>query len=261
MDQPRTEPQQDPGLQRRIWAVRVVAGLCGAGLLALLAPLSWSALSGGVGLLALGALGVLGVGLFQTLPLLGQTLENRLLAARKAEARANPIEQLQNFLLQKRRQVNDFKGAVVAIATQIASMADMIDERKRKKPGYDASRQEGALRAMQDAHKVLVRKYQRAEAALEELADVIEDRKFEYKFGQAGKIAIQTMNATSGQDLIDQMLADEAFDSVRDNFHHVFADLELEAAKLSSAKQLAFDDGMHIDLSSIHLVTPEQARS
>lgn len=256
MDQPRTNLQQDAGLQARVWVVRGVTALGAVALLALLAPVIWGAVSGGLGLLALGALGVLGVGLFQALPLLGQALENRLLAARKAEARANPIEQLQHFLLQKRRQVNEFKAAVVAIATQIAGMADMIAERKRTKPHYDASRQEGALHAMQEAHRALVRKYQRAEAALEELRDVIEDRQFEYKFGQAGKIAIDSMHATGGQDLIDQMLADEAFDSVRDNFHHVFAELELEAARLSTAKQLAFEEGMNIDLSSINLATP-----
>lgn len=261
MDQPRTQLQQDAGVPAKVWAVRAVAGLCGVAVLALLAPVIWGAVSGGLGLLALAGLGMLGVGLFQAVPLLGQKLENRLLAARKAEARANPIEQLQHFLLQKRRQVNEFKAAVVGIATQIAGMGEMIAERKRKKPQYDASKQEAALRAMQDAHKALVRKYQSAEASLEELSDVIEDRQFEYKFGQAGKLAIDSMSASGSQGLIDQMLADEAFDSVRDNFHQVFAELELEAARLSTAKQLAFEEGMHIDLSSINLATPAHVRS
>ncbi|NRR31773.1 hypothetical protein HSX11_16465 [Oxalobacteraceae bacterium] len=79
----------------------------------------------------------MGIALFQTLPLLGQKLENRLLAARKAEARANPIEQLQNFLMQKRERVRAFKGAVVQIGAQIKSMSDMIDERKRQKGRLD----------------------------------------------------------------------------------------------------------------------------
>ena len=112
--------------QQRVWTVRIIAALCGIGVLAVLAPVIWGAVSGALGLLALGAIGAVGVGLFQALPLLGQKLENRLLAARKAEARANPIEQLQNFLMQKRQRVASFKEAVVRIGAQIKSMSDMI---------------------------------------------------------------------------------------------------------------------------------------
>ncbi|MEO7495138.1 MAG: hypothetical protein ABIT83_18000 [Massilia sp.] len=239
--------------KKKVWAVRAVAVLGGIGLLAVLAPVIWGAVSGGMGLIALAIVAAVGVGLFQTLPLLGQKLENRLLAARKAEARANPIEQLQNFLLQKRQRVVAFKEAVVRIGAQIKSMSDMIEERKRQKPGYDATKQENAVKAMREAHRLLVDKYKNAEQALEQLSDVIEDKKFEWKFGQAGQAAIQNLNATSGQELLNQMLADEAFDSVRDNFNQVFSELEMEAAKLSTAKEMSFDDGMTIDLSSIQI--------
>jgi hypothetical protein len=226
---------------QHILAVRLGAAGCGVALLAGLTPLIWSAVSGGMGLLALGATGAVGVAMFQALPLLGQQLENRLLAARKAEARANPVEQLQNFLLQKRQRVATFKQAVVTIGVQIKGMADMIDERKRQKPGYDASRQESAVNAMREAHALLVVKYRNAEVALVQLNEVVEDKKFEWKFGQAGQQALQHLNATSGQELLDQMLAGEAFDSVRDNFNQVFSELEMEAAKLSTTKETSFN--------------------
>jgi hypothetical protein len=51
------------------------------------------------------------------------------------------------------------------------------------------------------------------------------------------------------------MLADEAFSSVTDNFNKVFAELEMEAENLTSAKQLSFSDGMTIDVSAINLST------
>lgn len=243
-----------------VWLVRGAAALAGLGALAALGPLIWGALSAGLGLLALGALGAAGVALFQVLPLLGQKLENRLLAARKAEARANPIEQLHNFLLQKGERVAAFKQAVVHIGAQIKSMANMIEERKRHKPGYDASRQESALKVMAEAHALLVVKYNKAEQALLQLGEVIEDRQFEWKFGQAGQAALQNLNATGGQELLDQMLADEAFDSVRDNFNQVFSELEMAAEKLSSAKELPFDGGMAIDLASIRIGITDKAR-
>jgi hypothetical protein len=253
-----TDGQSDSAEQKRVWTVRIVAALLGIGVLAVLAPVIWGAVTGGLGLIALAVVGAVGVALFQALPLLGQKLENRLLAARKAEARANPIEQLQNFLLQKRQRVVAFKEAVVRIGAQIKSMSDMIEERKRQKPGYDASKQEKAVQAMKEAHRLLVDKYRNAELALEQLSEVIEDKKFEWKFGQAGQAAIQNLNATSGQELLNQMLADEAFDSVRDNFNQVFSELEMEAAKLSTAKELSFDDGMTIDLTSIQLAATDK---
>lgn len=258
MDNLGNNGQNEAAEQKRVWTVRIIAALCGIGVLAVLAPVIWGAVHGGLGLIALAVVGAVGVGLFQALPLLGQKLENRLLAARKAEARANPIEQLQNFLMQKRQRVASFKEAVVRIGAQIKSMSDMIEDRKRQKPGYDATKQEKAVKAMREAHQLLVGKYKNAEQALEQLSDVIEDKKFEWKFGQAGQAAIQNLNATSGQELLDQMLADEAFDSVRDNFNQVFSELEMEASKLSTAKELSFDDGMTIDLSSIHIAATDK---
>jgi hypothetical protein len=250
----------DAGEQQRVWMVRIGAALAGIAVLAFMAPMIVLAVTGGVGLLALAVIGAVGVAMFQALPLLGQKLENRLLAARKAEARRNPIEQLQNFLLQKRLRVAAFKQAVMSIGAQIRSMGDMIEERKRQRPGYDATKQENAVKAMKEAHVLLVVKYKNAEQALVQLNDVVEDKKFEWKFGQAGQAAIQNLNATSGQELLDQMLADEAFDSVRDNFNQVFAELEMEAAKLSTAKELSFNDGMSIDLSSIQIGITEKVR-
>lgn len=251
---------RDKEEQQRVWMVRIGAAVAGIAVLAFMAPMIVLAVTGGLGLLALALIGAVGVALFQALPLLGQKLENRLLAARKAEARRNPIEQLQNFLLQKRQRVVAFKQAVVRIGSQIKSMTDMIEERKRERPGYDASKQEKAVKAMTQAHGLLIVKYKNAEQALVQLSEVVEDKKFEWKFGQAGQEAIQNLNATSGQQLLDQMLADEAFDSVRDNFNQVFAELEMEAAKLSIAKELSFDDGMSIDLTSIQLNVADKVR-
>ena len=239
-------------------AVRVGAGLAAILFLAILAPIVWAAASAGVGLIALGVVGLVGFGLAQSLPLLGQKLENRLLSMRKAEARQNPIEQLQNFLREKAQRVLLFRGAVTQIGTQIKSLEDMLEERKRTKPNYDSSKQEKALAAMHEAHTVLKTKYQNAETALAQLKEVIDDKKFEWNFGQAGQAAIAQLNAASGEDLMNQMLADEAFSSVRDNFNHVFAELEMEAVKLSNTQQLSFDGGMTLDLTTINLSQPVQ---
>ena len=222
-------------------------------LLALVAPIIWAAASAGVGLIALGVVGIIGFGVIQALPYFGQKIENTVLKLRKAEARGNPIEQLQNFLRQKAQQVADFKIAVSQIGGQIRSLEDMVTQRKRERPGYDASAQERSIQAMKDAHATLKTKYINADKALSDLKIVIQDKEFEWKFSQAGQQAMQTLNATSGKELMEAMLADEAFSSVTDNFNKVFADLEMEAQHLTSVKQLEFDSGMTIDVSGINL--------
>jgi len=242
--------------KKKVILLRVAAVAAVLVVLALAAPLIWGAVSAGVGLIVVIALALVLIGIVQALPLFGQKWENKLLAERKAEARKNPIEQLQNFLLEKAKRVALFRQAVVQIDTQIKTLGDMLDNRKRTKPGYDASKQEAALASMKQAHQALESKYQRAEEALSQLREVIDDKKFEWSFGKAGQAAIAQLNAASGEDLLNKMLADEAFSSIRENFNHVFAELELEAGKLNSQNQLSFGDGMAIDLSAIHI--PEQ---
>ena len=222
-------------------------------LLAIVAPVIWAAASAGVGLIALGVIGIVGFGIIQALPYFAQKIENTVLKLRKNEARANPIEQLQNFLRQKAQQVADFKAAVATIGGQIKNLQAMVDQRKKERPNYDASAQEKSIAAMQDAYNALKQKYVNAENALSELKLVIQDKEFEWKFSQAGQQAMQNLNATSGKELMEAMLADEAFSSVTENFNKVFADLEMEAQHLTAAKQLTFDQGMTLDISSINL--------
>ena len=234
---------------------RAVFALAAVAILALLAPVIWAAASAGVGLIALGVIGAVGLGAIQLLPYLGQKLENTVLKLRKTEARTNPIEQLQNFLRQKAQQVAEFKAAVTSISAQIKTLEDMVAQRKRERPGYDATAQERSIQAMKEAYGALKQKYVNAEKALADLKLAIQDKEFEWKFSQAGQAAMKSLNATSGKELMEAMLADEAFSSVTENFNTVFAELEMEAQHLSTAKQLDFDSGMTIDLTSINLQT------
>ena len=96
-------------------------------------------------------------------------------------------------------------------------------------------------------------KYKNAEASLGELKIAIQDKEFEWKFSQAGQAALASLNASSGEELMQQMLADTAFASVSDNFNKVFAELDIEAQRLTDSKQLTFGQDMVIDVSSINL--------
>lgn len=237
-------------------SVKVGVGLLGLLILGLLAPMIWAMVSAGVGLLALGLVAVGGFGMLSMLPFLGQKLENRVLSMRKQEARANPIEQLQNFFLEKKERVKQFRDAVVSIGSQIESMKAMVADRKRKKPNYDSTDEDKAIASMTAAHQKLVTKYHDAEASLVQVQEAIEEKKFKWNFSKAGQSALTALSASSGEDLLSQMLNDEADSSVLDNFNKVFAELELEAGVLTESKQLSFDSGqsgLTLDVSSINL--------
>lgn len=242
------------------WGVRAAVVAAGVAVLAVVLPVAILAVKAGMALAALGVLAVVGIGAAQVLPLLGQKWENKVLSMRKSEARQNPIEQLQNFFNEKRQSVNKFKAAVAQINVQIRGLSDMLIQRKKDKPNADTSRQESSLQSMVKAHQVLVIKYQNAEKALVELQEVIEDRKFEWNFAKAGQSAISTLNATSGEDLVNLMLADEAHSAVLNNFNSVFADLDMEAAKLSTQNQMDFGNGLVLDVSAIQLVDKVPSR-
>jgi hypothetical protein len=219
---------------RPIVVLRILVAVAAAIALAIAAPLIWALASAGAGLLVLATITLIGLALAQSLPLVLQKFENRLLAKRKAEARNSPIEQLQNFLIEKKRDAQAFKSAVARIGAQIATLEDMIEERRRSKPTYDASKQERSLQGMREAHAVLMKKFLAAEDALVELEEAVEDKRFEMSFGSAGQEAMAKLDAVADQDPLDQILAEEAFAAVRANFHRVFADLEMETAKLSA---------------------------
>jgi len=239
--------------QVRLWAFRaVVVGAAIAGL-ALMSTLLFAAAKAGVALIGLVVIGLVGFGLFSSLPLLGQVLENRLLMLRKSEARKNPIEQLEQFFIDKRDRLNQFRSAVIKIDAQIRRLKDMVAERKKTKPGYDPTEQEKAIKAMEGAHFVLKVRYEKGEIALNELKDAIDEQRFKHEFAQAGQSAIAALNSASAEDLIKDMLADEANKAVLDNFNTVFAELELDAKQLTVTDRMDFG-GMYLDLKDINLV-------
>lgn len=250
--------RSDTGGPSRIAWIRIGSILAGLVGLVLCEQAIWTAVSAAFGLAALAATALTGIMVFQLLPLAGQMLENRILAARKAEARRNPIEQLQNYLASKTAQVEAFRKAVAQIGAQIRSLQDMVTE--RRKTGRDTSKQEASIAAMRQAYDALTTKYKAAEAALTQLRETIEDKKFEFAFAKQGQIALNTLNSASGQNILDAMLADESFASIRDNFNLVFADLDAESMRLNDSRSIEHG-GMTIDLPAMaHIPTSEELR-
>jgi hypothetical protein len=208
-----------------------------------------------LGLLGLGVTAVLGVGLIKALPFLGQKWENKLLGLRKAEARANPIEQIQNNVIRKAQQLKVFKDGLENIGGQIRSLESSLKEQSRKDPQEDFSDQWEAVAKMQDFYEKKKQHYHTAVNALEDYKRAVERAKFKYGFGTAAQGIANAMNDADAKTLMENMLADEAFAAVDQKYNQAFAALDMDSVELTSNNRLEFSKDMTIDVQGIVIPT------
>ena len=238
-------PTQGTASSGQVPIVRIAALALTIGLLAVSAPVVWTAVSAGIGLAALAAMALGGGAIFQLLPYALQRLENRILRLRKAEARANPIEQLQNDCLRREQRLQSFQRALATIGGQIESMTEMVEERRHLDPEHVLDRQQRALQRMSLFHACNLRRLDEAQSALEAFQHKVRQKVFEWDFAQAGQAVIAALNPSELEDLMQDLLTDEALRGVRDRFNAVFAELDVEMRAIDApTRGLLADAGL-----------------
>jgi hypothetical protein len=245
----------------RTWWLRAIAVTAVLGALAASAPLVVMAISAGAGLLTLGGMAIFGFAALQALPLGMQKLENRLLQARKQEARDNPIEQLQNDCLRREERLQTFKRALVSIGGQIESMREMLHERKDKAPHHVLDKQERAIARMDHFYQANIVRLKEAHQALEDFRTQVTQKAFEWEFAQAGQVVMAALNPAEMQDLMQDLLSDEALRSVQNRFNMVFAELDVDLRSINAPTRnylaSAAMDPLE-ELSVLHTQTPRR---
>lgn len=216
------------------WWVRGLAVAALLGFLAFAAPVIALAASAGVGLATLGLMGLAGFVAVQCIPLGMQKLENRLLQLRKSEARTNPIEQLQNDCLRREERLQSFRRALVTIGGQIESMREMVQERKDKAPYHVLDKQERAIERMDQFYRANITRLDEAQQALEAFRTQVKQKVFEWEFAQAGQVVMAALNPSEMQDLMQDLLSDEALRSVQNRFNMVFAELDVDLHSINA---------------------------
>lgn len=251
-----TKPQASSGIP---W-MRGLAVAMAVLALAALAPVIWLAAAGGVGVVVVGALLVLAWGAAQTLPLVAQKLENHLLAARKAEARRNPIEQLQNEVIRRAERLKVFRSALVSVGAQIASITQMITERRHKDPQHVLERQQQALDRLQQFHRLNLQRLNKAEAALDEFKATVERKESEWRIAMAIEEATATMDPNAAETLMQDLLADTALRSVQDRFNAVFAELDVQMSSVDAPTRSYLDEENLERLDALDIAWPTPQR-
>jgi hypothetical protein len=230
-----TVANSNDGMQAiQVWFVRGAAVVAVVALLAISAPLLWAAVSAGLGIAALAGMAAVGFAFLQSVPLGLQKLENKILALRKAEARQNPIEQLQNDCFKREERLQSFRRALVTIGGQIESMRQMVDDRRHSDPEHILDRQDRALHRMKHFYSANIQRLEEAQIALEAFKHQVKQKMFEWEFAQAGKVVMAALNPRELEDLMQDLLTDEALREVQSRFNNVFAELDVEMRSMSS---------------------------
>jgi hypothetical protein len=224
----------DAALALPQWLVRAVAVAVGVVLLALSAPIIWAALAAGIGLAGLLALGLAGTLVFQALPWAMQRLENGLLKLRKAEARSNPIEQLQNEVLRRAERLGAFRQALVRVGAQIESIAQMVQQRCQRDPAHVLERQERALQRLKQFHELNLARLMQAQAALEDFRHKVDQKHSEWEIALAIDETSKALDPNATEHLLQNLLTDTALRTVQDRFNAVFCELDVQMRSLDA---------------------------
>jgi hypothetical protein len=227
---------------KKVWLVRGLAVVATVGLLAALAPLVWVAVTTAAGIAALVGMAAAGFALFQALPLAMQKLENRVLHARKSEARTNPIEQLQNEVLRRAERLQSFQRALVIVGGQIESIGQLLVDRRHRDPTHVLDRQVRALHRLQQFHSVNLGRLNQAQTALDEFRFTVERKESEWRIALAIGEANEMLDPNATENLMQDLLTDTALRSVQERFNCVFAELDVQMSSLDGPARKFLDD-------------------
>lgn len=219
---------------QKVRLVRGIAVLTTLGLLGLSASLVWAALSTAAGLAALAGLAIIGAGTFQALPLFMQKLENRVLQVRKAEARANPIEQLQNEVFRRAGRLQSFRQALVTVAGQIETINALMENCQHRDPTHVLERQQRALHKLQQFHRVNLARLAKAQAALEEFRSTVERKSSEWCIALAIGEVSELLDPTASDNLMQELLTDTALHRVQERFNTCHVSIPTGRSRKSS---------------------------
>ncbi len=259
-------------VRRQINSKKLLFGVGAVVGLALIAPIVWAAVSAGLGLGVIAVL-LVGAGLAKHyLPVLWQKVEhsvielrqreaNRHLAALKAEARRNPIEQHENSLRVRRQQLHAVKKTLEHIKGSKEAWAQRLVDRKRKlkERGIeeDLSQQESAVAKMEQYYQHRKQRWLNAIRACDAKEVLLDSLRFKWEFAKEGGELAGQLDPSAEEAFMQQLLDDEAARVVETDFNTTMAQIDLDVLELNSGKQLSFE-GDIIDIASIHIPTTQE---
>lgn len=211
--------------------IETVVKVLGLGAVAFfLAPFIVMTIKGLIGLTVAAVISLLVVNV--GVPWFAIKLANWRLKALKYEASLNPIETLENQYGQRVEALNGIRDNLkefFAVVQELASQIKEHEERYPDKPSQFTEKYQKML-ALYNQRAI---KYKQAQKNLGQFAELIEEKRSDWKVAQAAAKAMKLANV--GQDFQDKLMQDTALSSIQDGLNLAFS--ELEVSLLDEANQ------------------------
>jgi gas vesicle protein len=205
--------------RKRIETIAKVIGLCVAAFF--FAPIAFLTIKGLVSLIVVGVIALFTVNV--GIPWFAISLANWRLKALKSAASANPIETLENQYKDRMDALAKIRENITASYAVLQDLHTQIQEHDEKYPNkpsqyLDKYQKLSALIALRGS------KYKQAQKNLADFAEVIEEKRSDWKIAQTMAQANKLANV--GQDFQSKLLQDTALNTVQDGLNTAFAELE-----------------------------------
>jgi hypothetical protein len=199
-----------------------LGGIVGA---AVISPVVFLALKGVLGLIALGVAAGAGLVILRLSPIVSMKVSNLLLKGIASEAAANPIETMQNLLIEKSQELQDADKAIVDFETEVANYADQTVDFSKQYP-EEAPRYEEIARRMREGLEQQKRGQEDARARLADLGQKIEKAKAIYKMSLAAN-KVTSLSKSAEKEIFQNIRETVALDAVRTSLNRSFAALNM----------------------------------
>jgi len=180
------------------------------------------------GLVGLAIAGAVGLAIVNFAPAVAMKFANWKVKAIVAEAKANPIETLNNLLIAKRQAFVEFKHQVENASAAERDFAEKVRQFKVQYPAR-APEFESQLAAMHTLVQQKIVALQNAQVAIHQGEDKLKEMQAYWDMSQAAQKANRAANMDTG-DLYEKLKADTACDAVFESMNKAFAQVDIAAA-------------------------------
>ena len=214
-------------------------------------PVITAGLHGLVALSAFGGLSGLIYVASKYVPLLGQKVENDALERQKAEARKNPIPQLQNSYIAKFNRLKISKNALANFATGMAEQKRrMIEKQAREDPDHDLTFARAQLALDESSYEMNIGIHAETEIAVENFKKHIDRLRFQDDLNKSRKSSLDALEGAKDSDPVQQIITEESVRAVEKEADRLFASMQLDTI-IAKAKQLRSDSAKNPGLGKI----------
>ncbi|OGM95256.1 hypothetical protein A2524_04405 [Candidatus Wolfebacteria bacterium RIFOXYD12_FULL_48_21] len=232
-------------VRRKKLATRIKWGL-GFGLAVIISPIVFMAIKGMIGLALAGAIGF---ALIQLAPTFSFKVANWRMKLLVSEVEANPIETMQNLLIEKQSELERASQKIVDFDTEVRNFDDQITTFQSQYPA-EAANYVQLSEKMHTALEDMVTERNVAEHQLKDFGQQIKKAQAIYSMSMAAQKVTQLSKTAEAQVYAD-IKQQVAFDTVRTQLNRSFASLSqaVERRKATRA-ELPFHESPAISQTS-----------